>query len=163
MGQVPLCGRCAAPDLRPDVVLGGKNAIGKTGSCGVRSYGGFAWECSPSASCAGPQRREKMNVKGYLGLFAVATKLCRFDSGVRPEFAHELRRRQALVSIFRRSTRKLQKEKCAMKLKRPSFTSLVIALTLTLSALSTLGQEDVQKNSREIPRYKLVDLGTLGG
>jgi len=104
-----------------------------------------------------------MNVKGYLGLFAVATKLCRFDSGVRPEFAHELRRRQALVSIFRRSTRKLQKEKCAMKLKRPSFTSLVIALTLTLSALSTLGQEDVQKNSREIPRYKLVDLGTLGG
>jgi probable HAF family extracellular repeat protein len=50
-----------------------------------------------------------------------------------------------------------------MKLKRLFCTALLALLTLMMTVPAILGQEDVETNSRKIPRYKLVDLGTFGG
>jgi probable HAF family extracellular repeat protein len=50
-----------------------------------------------------------------------------------------------------------------MKLQRLYCTPMLVLLTLVAAVLPTFGQEDVEINNRETPRYKLVDLGTLGG
>ncbi len=51
-----------------------------------------------------------------------------------------------------------------MKLKRLFCDGLLALLTLMgIAVPAILGQEDAETNSRKIPRYKLVDLGTFGG
>jgi probable HAF family extracellular repeat protein len=48
-----------------------------------------------------------------------------------------------------------------MKIARQPWSTLLVLLTMMSTLLSTFGQE-VEQNQK-VPRYKLVDLGTLGG